>query len=174
LAARWISAVCLGLLSSLSASADTWTNRAGHVLTARLVAIQGEHLILQHANGRTWRLPLSSLKPADQQRAREQTGTEPLPSELRALLNQAEEDIQRAAQFLQGGKITREEYEARCQQIRQRFEHLARQALKDRGQQSDLAILDRLKQRLDPAVLTPTRPDSTRLNPTNPIPNLTL
>jgi hypothetical protein len=138
----------LSLFSVLSADADTWTNRAGHVIAARLVGIEGEQVVLQHTNGRTWRLPLSSLHPADQQRAREQTGTEPIPSELSACLTQAQEDIHRAAQFLHRGKITPEEYAARCEAVRQRFEHLGRQALKDRGEELHDELLDRLKQRL--------------------------
>jgi hypothetical protein len=86
---------------------------------------------------------------ADRQRAREQTGTEPLPGDLKIPFEQAREDINRAAQFLHDGKITREEYATRCGTLKQRFEHLGRQALKDRGEPSDAAILDRLKQRLD-------------------------
>jgi len=138
----------LALVPVLSATADTWTNRAGHVITARLVAIEGEQIVLQHTNGRTWRLPLSSLHPADQQRAREQTGTEPIPSELSACLTQAQEDIHRAAQFLHGGRITPEEYAARCEMVLQRFEHLGRQTLKDGGEKPDDKLLERLKQRL--------------------------
>lgn len=142
-------AVCLGLLLlPLSVAAETWTNQAGQVVIARLVALAGEQAILQSTNGRMWRLPLSSLKPADQQRAREQTGTERLPSELRTCLIQAQEDFQRAAQFLQGGKITREQYAARCEQVLERFDRFALQILKERGEQLDRVIVDRLRQRL--------------------------
>jgi hypothetical protein len=143
------AAVCLGLLLALPAHADTWTNAAGHVITAKLVAIEGGQVLLQNTNGRTWRLPLTSLKPADRQRAREQAGTEPLPNDLKIPFEQAQEDIHRAAQFLHGGKITREEYATRCETLRQRFEHLGQQALKERGEPADTVILDRLKQRLD-------------------------
>jgi hypothetical protein len=144
--AAWVS-----LAAGFAARAETWTNVAGQVVTARLVGIQGEHVLLQRANGRTLRVPLSSLKPADRVRAREQTGTEQLPAELKIPLDQARADIQRAAQFLEGGKITREEYAARCQKIQQRFEYFVRQALKDRGEKSDEALLERLKRRLDQA-----------------------
>ena len=152
-----LAAIYVTLMIALPAGGDTWTNRAGHVLTARLVAIEGDQVVLQQTNGMTRRLPLSSLKPTDQQRAREQTGVEPLPSELSACLNQAQEDIRRAAQFLQGGKITAAEYAARCQQIKQRFEHLGRQALEGRGAQPDPALLERLKQRLDQAEISPAK-----------------
>ena len=167
LAFIWAAAACLILLLGLSANAEIWTNRAGHVITAQLVAVEGGQVILQHTNGRTWRLPLSSLKPADQQRAREQTEMEQLPSELRACLTQAQEDIQRAALFLEGAKITRDEYAARCEKIKQRFEYLGLQALKARGEESNTGILGRLKRRLDqaeqafPATLPPPRkPDN--------------
>jgi hypothetical protein len=147
----WAMAVWLGLAAGFAARAETWTNVAGQVVTARLVDIQGDHVLLQRTNGRTWRVPLSSLKPADRIRARAQTGTEQLPAELRIPLEQAQADIQRAAQFLEGGKITREEYAARGQTIKQRFEYFVRQALKDRGEKSDEALLERLKRRLDQA-----------------------
>ncbi len=148
----WLSLLCLGLLAAPLANADTWTNQAGHVVNARLVAIKGEHVVLEQASGRTIRLRLSSLKPADQQRAREQTGTEALPSELQACLHQAQEDIRRAAQFLQGGKITREEYVDRCEKIKLRFEHLGFLVLKERGEEANTALLARLMQRLDQAI----------------------
>ncbi len=97
---------------------------------------------------------LTSLTPTDRQRAKAQTGTEPLPTDLKIPLEQAQEDIKRAAQFLQSGMVTREEYAARCQTIKERFEHLGCQALKDRGESSDTGILERLKQRLDQAKLS--------------------
>ena len=150
---RWAAAVWLGLVSGFTARGETWTNLAGHVVTARLAGIAGEHIRLQNTNGRIWRVPLSSLRPADRQRAWDQTGTEPLPGDLKIPLEQAQEDINRAAQFLQGGKFTREEYAARCQTIKQRFEYLGLQALKDRGEESDTTILDRLKRHLDEGLL---------------------
>jgi hypothetical protein len=158
-AARWSLVLLLAVVPVLSANADTWTNRAGHVLHARLVAIEGEQIVLQRAttNGRTWRLPLASLKPADQQRARAQAGVAPIPSELRACLSQAEEDIQRAAKFLQGGRITREQYAARWGSIRQRFDYFGWQVLKDRSEQSRVALLTSLRQRLDEMALSSAR-----------------
>jgi hypothetical protein len=142
----WL-AVCLELLG-FRARADTWTNQAGHVLTARLIALEGEKVVLQQANGRTLRLPLASLTPADQERARAQTGTESVPPELRPLLRQAEDDIRRAALFLEGGKINRDEYGARCEQVKQRFEFLGTEALKAAGGQTNAALPPHLKQRL--------------------------
>jgi hypothetical protein len=146
-----VAAVWLGLQAAATADAETWTNRAGHVINARLVGIEGGQVILQSVgtNGRTWRLPLTSLKPADQQRARAQSGTEPVPSDLKACLNQAEEDIRRAAQFLQGGRVSREEYEARCKKICTRFEEFGRAILKERRTESNTPMLDRLRVRLD-------------------------
>ena len=140
----WIAGLCV--LLSFSAEAESWTNRAGHVIRAQLVRIENDQVVLQYTNGRSLRLPLSSLKPADQQRAREQFEEERLPSELKACLDQAQNDIQRAAQFLQGGKITRDEYAARCKKIKERFEYLG-----GRRPPSDKALLARLKQRLDQA-----------------------
>ncbi len=139
---------CVGLLSALAANADTWTNLAGHVVTASLVGVEGDQITLQNTNGRTWRIPLSSLNPADRQRALEQTETEPLPAGLRVPFDQATDDIRHAAQFLQGGKISRDAYLARCEQLIARFELLALQDFKDRGGQPDRALLDRLKRRL--------------------------
>ena len=145
---RWFVMVCFGLALGFSARADTWTNRAGHTLSATLVAIEGEQIVLRQADGRTRRLPLSSLTPADQERAKAQTRSEPLPSELRTCLAQAREDIHRAAQFLHGGKISREEYAERCRQIARRFESLALQSLRERGQPPNHAPLELLKQQL--------------------------
>jgi hypothetical protein len=161
----WLLAVFLGLLTSLPASADSWTNRAGRALTARLLAIEGEQVVLQNTNGRTWRLALASLNSADQQRARAQVGSEPLPSELKACLNQAKEDIQRAAQFLQGGKITREEYATRCQRIKQRFEQLVLAVFKDRGEPLNHPLLVRLNQRLDQTISEINAPRQARFRP---------
>lgn len=154
-----LAAVCLGWLIVNTAGADTWTNRAGHVLTARLVAMEGGQVLLQSTNagGRTWRLPLTSLMPADQQRARALTGPQPIPSELSACLSQAEEDTLRAARFLRGGRITREQYATRCEQIQQRFDHLGRQVLKNRGEQSRAALLPPLRQRLNELALNSAR-----------------
>jgi hypothetical protein len=112
------------------------------------VAIEGEQIVLRHADGRTRRLPLSSLTPADQERATAQTRSEPLPSELRTCLAQAREDIHRAAQFLHGGKISREEYAERCRQIARRFESLGRQSLREQGRQSNHTSLELLKKQL--------------------------
>jgi hypothetical protein len=145
----WVAAVWVGLAFGVAARADTWTNVAGHVVTAKLLAIEGGRMLLQDTNGRIRRVPLSSLKPADRERAWAQTGIEPLPADLKIPLEQAQEDINRAAQFLQGGRITHEQYAARCQTIKQRFEHFSQQALKNRGEPSDTAILERLKHRLD-------------------------
>jgi len=144
-----LAALSLSPLAGLPVRAETWTNRAGHVINAQLVEVKGDQVILRHTNGRTWRLPLSSLNPADQRRARRQTETEQVPSELQACLKQAQDDIERSARFLEGGRITREEYVRRCRKIRERFEYLARQGLKLEGKQPDPALLDRLKQRLD-------------------------
>ncbi len=99
--------------------------------------------------------PSSSLKPADRIRAREQTGTEQLPAGLKVPFDQAQADIQRAAQFLAGGRITPEEYAARCRKIKERFDSLGRQALQERGERAVTAVLDRLKQRLDEAGMLP-------------------
>jgi hypothetical protein len=142
----WLAA-CLSLMS-IRAQADTWTNQAGHVLTGWLVAIDGEKVVLQQANGRTLRLPLASLAPADQERARALTGNETVPPALRPFLSQAVDDIRRAAMFLEGGKINREEYDARCGQIKQRFELLATEALKPAGGQTNVSLPPQLTQRL--------------------------
>ncbi len=141
-----LATIAVALLIPELACADSWTNRAGHVLTARLIAIQGDHVILQSTNtkAQSWRLPLASLKPADQQRAREQTGTVRLPSELQACLNQAEQDIHRAAQFLHGGRITPEQYAARCRKIQESFEGSGRQALMNCDRVPVKASLDSL------------------------------
>ncbi|HOX59959.1 MAG TPA: hypothetical protein P5205_21945 [Candidatus Paceibacterota bacterium] len=141
--------VWAALAAGFAARGETWTNLAGKVIAAKLVGVQSEQVLLQRPNGHILRLPLSSLKPEDRIRAREQSGTERLPAELKTPLEQAKTDIQRAAQFLQGGKITREEYAARCEKVKQRFEHLARQALKDRGEAPDDQVVKRLKQQLD-------------------------
>lgn len=139
-------------LAGVVASAETWTNQAGKVIAGKLLRLEGEQAVLQRTNGHLLRVPLSSFTPADQVRAREQTGTEKFPAELRAPLEQAEADIRRAAQFLQGGKISREDYLARCEKIKQRCESLARQALKDRGQSPDDPIVERIKRRIEKAV----------------------
>ena len=140
--------ICLGLLIGSSVYADSWTNRAGHVLSADLVSIDGEHVILRGTNGRIRRLPLSSLKPSEQQRAIRQSGTEPLPSELTACFSQAQEDIRRAAQFLHGGRITPENYAVRCQAIIKRFECLACKALEEQKAPNDRVLLKLLKKKL--------------------------
>lgn len=141
----------IGFLLPLCA-AETWTNQAGHVLIARLIAVEGEQIVLQNTNGRTWRLPLASLSPADQQRARSMKGSEPVPSDLSACLAQAEEDVRHAAQFLKGGKINQEAYKTRCGQIRQRFDSQCRAFFKERGEPPKEALLTRLTQRLDKLV----------------------
>lgn len=146
--ARWAVAVWLGLAFAVTAAADTWTNVAGHVLTARLLAVEDGQALLQVTNGHIRRVPLTSLKPADQKRAEAQTGTEPLPAGLKTPFEQAQEEINRAAQFLQGGRITRAQYTVRCQTIKQRFEHFGQQALQNDGEPADPAILERLKHRL--------------------------
>jgi hypothetical protein len=139
--------LCLGLMG-VRVQADTWTNQAGQVLTARLVAVDGEKVVLQPANGRTLHLPLASLAPADQERVRALTGNETVPPVLRPFFTKAEDDIQRAAMFHAGGKINREEYDARCEQIKQWFEVLAAEALKPAGGQTNAPLPSRLKQRL--------------------------
>jgi hypothetical protein len=145
----WAVAVWLGLALGATARADTWTNVAGHVLTAKLLAVEDGQALLQETNGHIRRVPLTSLKPADQKRAGAQTGTEPLPASLKVPFEQAQEDINRAAQFLEGGRITREQYAARCQAIKRRFEHFSQQAVQNGGVPADPAILEGLTHRLD-------------------------
>ncbi len=147
----WTCAVGLGLAAGKAAGADTWTNVAGHVVSARLLAVENEQALLQTTNGRLQRVLLASLKPADRERARAQTGFEPLPAGLKALFEQAQQDIQRAAQFLHGGKITRDQFKAHCQTVRQRFEHFALQGLKEDGAPADPSIVEKLARRLDQA-----------------------
>jgi len=147
----WVIVVLVVLLGELPAQSETWTNQVGHVLTARLVAIEGGQVVLQPPTGRTRRVPLASLRPADQERARAQTATERVPSELRACLNQAEEDIGRAGRFLAAGRISPDEYTDRCRQITRRFESLGAEVLQHQGLPGNPALLARLRQRLDQA-----------------------
>jgi hypothetical protein len=146
----WLVAAWLGLAGGGAARADTWTNLAGQTVTAKLVALEGDQVLLQQTNGHTLHVPLSSLKPTDRARARKNAGIDQqVPAALQALLDQAQTDIQRAAQFLAGGKITREEYAVRCVTIKHRFEYLGREALKEIGMSPTSANLDRLARRLD-------------------------
>lgn len=145
---RWL-ALGLALLVVPFPRAETWTNRAGHTLTAQCVGVEGQQVLLRFANGRVRRIPLASLKPADQARALAQSDAEPLPSELRAILEQAAADLERTTRFLQDGRITREDFDAQHAWLGERLIRLGRQILIDRGEPPDPARLARFAQRLD-------------------------
>jgi hypothetical protein len=68
---------CLTLAASLRA--ESWTNQAGRVIEARFESLDGDQVTLVRTNGARVRMPLSSLRMADQQRVRRQTGRSMAP-----------------------------------------------------------------------------------------------
>jgi hypothetical protein len=131
------------LLLAISVRAETWTNRAGHVIQATALSINENQLLMQDAKGKRFHIRLTSLAPADQQRAARLLKPADLPVEIKAPLAQAQQDIERAAQFMHGGKISAEQYNAQCRKIKERFHTLATEALKIRSQSADHTSLVR-------------------------------
>ena len=146
----WLVALSC-LRASTGGQAELWTNVAGQAISAKLLSVHGEYALLQRTNGLVFRVPFASLTSECRLRAKKSGSIDKLPAELRIPFEQAQADIDRAAQFLHGNKITREDYALRCLRIRQRFENLGQEALKERGEESRTALLRRLDHRLQQA-----------------------
>ena len=67
---------CLGflVLFTIPASADSWTNAAGHGVEARLVSLKKDVVSLQRGKGRPFKMKLSSFCATDQKRIRKHFG----------------------------------------------------------------------------------------------------
>ena len=131
---RRVALACALLLLGVAARAESWTNRAGHVVNATAFSIRDGQVLMRDANGKRFHIRLASLVPADQQRALRLLKPAELPVEIKTPLAHAHQDIERSAQFMHGGKITAEQYAAQCRKIKARFQTLATQALKNRSQ----------------------------------------
>jgi hypothetical protein len=125
--------------------AETWTNAAGKVLTARLEGVRDGRVSLCLPSGRSLSLPLSSLSLAGQERALRLTGQEPPPKDADLFFKQAKQDLHQAALLRQAGKITPTQYSQRSGQILSRFEWLTRHAATQRGGNISTTELDRCK-----------------------------
>lgn len=78
-----LSLICALWLTTVIASARTWTSVSGSTVEAEFKALQGTMVILESAEGKRLMIPLSHLSPEDQQFVHEQTArpvTPPVPT----------------------------------------------------------------------------------------------
>lgn len=78
---RFLRSILLFLTLGVMVHAETWTNTAGHAMSAALVGIDGEQAEFTTADGTTFTLHLKALSEKDQVRAQKRF---PLPIPLTA------------------------------------------------------------------------------------------
>lgn len=95
------------------ASADIWTNTAGHSFEATALEIDGQTAIFERPSGEKIRLPLFSLSSDEQRRIREQFNGPDIPPELQSAYAYAEAQLERARALRAEGHVNAQEFSDR-------------------------------------------------------------
>ena len=131
------------LLSAAVAAADMWTNRAGRVFSARLVAVDdaGATFVFPE-DGATNTLPLAKLSKDSRRRACDLFDFAPVPPRLAATFNRAVSDLKRIRDLQEDGVLTAEKAAQRRASVIKVFSDICR----EKGMYPE--IIDRLVIRL--------------------------
>ena len=132
------------LLSAAVAAADMWTNRAGRVFSARLVAVDdaGATFVFPE-DGATNTLPLAKLSKDSRRRACDLFDFAPVPPRLAATFNRAVSDFRRIKDMQEDGLLTAEKAAERRAAVIRVFSDICR----ERGVEP--VTIERLLRRLD-------------------------
>ena len=138
---RALFAACL--LSAAVAAADMWTNRAGRVFSARLVAVDdaGATFVFPE-DGATNTLPLAKLSKDSRRRACDLFDFAPVPPRLAATFNRAVSDLKRIRDLQEDGVLAAEKAAQRRASVIKVFSDICR----EKGMYPE--IIDRLVIRL--------------------------
>ena len=138
---RALFAACL--LSAAVAAADMWTNRAGRVFSARLVAVDdaGATFVFPE-DGATNTLPLAKLSKGSRRRACDLFDFAPVPPRLAATFNRAVSDLKRIRDLQEDGVLAAEKAAQRRASVIKVFSDICR----EKGMYPE--IIDRLVIRL--------------------------
>lgn len=115
---------CFALMIALCGAvrAESWTNAAGRVIEARALELEGETLVLEDVRGHVLRLPLHSLAPGDQERAKSLFGPYEPPRALKLDYLRLRSQMERAEFLLRHDRIDAEEFRRVRQDMRVDFE----------------------------------------------------
>ena len=132
------------LLSAAVAAADMWTNRAGRVFSARLVAVDdADATFVFPEDGATNTLPLAKLSKGSRRRACDLFDFAPVPPRLAATFNRAVSDLKRIRDLQEDGVLTAEKAIQRRDAVIRVFSDICR----ERGVEP--VTIERLLRRLD-------------------------
>ncbi len=99
------------------AQAGSWTNKAGHVLSAEPVAIKGSQVLFK--NGvQSVSYPLSVFLPSEQNRLKAALEIVEIPNELKDAYAFAQRTLKRLRLLYAEGKMSDEAYNAGCAKAR--------------------------------------------------------
>ena len=132
------------LLSAAVAAEDMWTNRAGRVFSARLVAVDdaGATFVFPE-DGATNTLQLAKLSKDSRRRACDLFDFAPVPPRLAATFNRAVSDLKRIRDLQEDGVLTAEKAIRRRDAVIRVFSDICR----ERGVEP--VTIERLLRRLD-------------------------
>ena len=132
------------LLSAAVAAADMWTNRAGRVFSARLVAVDdADATFVFPEDGATNTLPFAKLSKGSRRRACDRFDFAPVPPRLAATFNRAVSDLKRIRDLQEDGVLTAEKAIRRRDAVIRVFSDICR----ERGVEP--VTIERLLRRLD-------------------------
>ena len=119
--------VFAGLLLSATAvlaQAGSWTNKAGHVLSAEPVAVKGSQVLFQQGS-KTVSYPLSVFPPSEQSRLKADLGVVEVPNGLKDAHAMAQRTLKRLRVLHADGKMSDKAYSEGCAKAQRRFREQA-------------------------------------------------
>jgi hypothetical protein len=105
------------------ATAETWTNAAGHAFEARAEAWAGQKVVFRKANGEELRLPLLSLSAAEQKRVKALLDGPEVPPALQPAYHYAAAQMDRARLLFSEGSLAGADYASRREEIIRSFKY---------------------------------------------------
>lgn len=116
--------IALFPLSTVWAQNGSWTNKAGHVLTAVPVELKGAQVVFKKGTA-SLTYPLSAFLPTEQERLKAALGVVAVPAELVDAQALAQRVIKRLQVLNAGGRLSDEAYSDECAKARQSFREKA-------------------------------------------------
>ena len=117
-------------LGTAWAQDGSWTNKAGHILTAVPVELKGTQVVFKRGTA-FLTYPLSVFLPAEQKRLKTALGVATVPAELVDAQTLAQRVLKRLQVLHAGGRLSDEAYSAECIKVRQSFREKAAPLVKD-------------------------------------------
>ena len=111
-------------LGVVRAQDGTWTNQAGHVLSAVPIELKGTQVVFKKGTN-TVTYPLTVFLPAEQKRLKDTLGIVEVPAGLRDAQAQTQRILKRLQVLHEAGRLTDEAYQDKCATARQSFREKA-------------------------------------------------